>query len=135
MDRNSGWSSAQSADFCALLAAGLPTTTPVRAQRTGNNTTPGTTSPNTEQQAYFANTVTRAILPLFKKSGKPFVLLYWSRDPDGTQHYQGDSLNKLVPGINGPTSKAGLRNADNNLKQILDTINSDAELAATRTFL
>jgi hypothetical protein len=114
----------------ALLAAGLPTTTPARAQRTGNNTTPGTTSPNTEQQAYFANTVTRAILPLFKKSGKPFVLLYWSRDPDGTQHYQGDSLNKLVPGINGPTSKAGLRNADNNLKQILDTINSDAELAA-----
>src|SRR6266550_42846 len=114
----------------ALLAAGLPTTTPVRAQRTGNNTTPGTTSPNTEQQVYFANTVTRAILPLFKKSGKPFVLLYWSRDPDGTQHYQGDSLNKLVPGINGPTSKAGLRNADNNLKQILDTINSDAEMAA-----
>jgi hypothetical protein len=114
----------------ALLAAGLPTTTPVRAQRTGNNTTPGTTSPNTEQQAYFANTVTRAILPLFKKSGKPFVLLYWSRDPDGTQHFQGDSLNKLVPGINGPTSKAGLRNADNNLKQILDAINSDAEMAA-----
>jgi len=115
----------------ALLAAGLPTTTPVRAQHTGNNTTPGTTSPNTEQQAYFANTVTRAILPLFKKNGKPFVLLYWSRDPDGTQHFQGDSLNKLVPGINGPTSKAGLRNADNNLKQILDTINSDAELAAS----
>ena len=114
----------------ALLAAGLPTTTPVRAQRTGNNTTPGTTSPNTEQQAYFASTVTRAILPLFKKNGKPFVLLYWSRDPDGTQHFQGDSLNKLVPGINGPTSKAGLRNADNNLKQILDTISSDAEMGA-----
>jgi arylsulfatase A-like enzyme len=114
----------------ALLRAGLPTTTPPRNQPTGNNTTPGTLTPNTEQQAYFANAVTRAILPLFKKSGKPFVLLYWSRDPDGTQHYQGDSLNKLVPGINGPTSKAGLRNADNNLKQILDAINSDAEMAA-----
>jgi len=113
-----------------LVRAGLPTATPARNQPTGNNTTPGTTSPNTEQQGYFANTVTRAILPLFKKSGKPFVLLYWSRDPDGTQHYQGDSLNKLVPGINGPTSKAGLRNADNNLKQILDAINSDAEMAA-----
>ncbi len=113
-----------------LIRAGLPTTTPARNQPTGNNTTPGTLTPNTEQQAYFANTVTRAILPLFKKSGKSFVLLYWSRDPDGTQHYQGDSLNKLVPGINGPTSKAGLRNADNNLKQILDTINSDAEVAA-----
>src|SRR6266436_220834 len=113
-----------------LLRAGLPTATPARNQPTGNNTTPGTTSPNTEQQGYFANTVTRAILPMFKKSGKPFVLLYWSRDPDGTQHYQGDSLNKLVPGINGPTSNAGLRNADNNLKHILDAINSDAEMAA-----
>jgi hypothetical protein len=67
---------------------------------------------------------------MFRKSGKPFVLLYWSRDPDGTQHFQGDSLNKLVPGINGPTSKAALTNADNNLKQILNYIHSDPELAA-----
>ena len=67
---------------------------------------------------------------MFMKSGKPFALLYWSRDPDGTQHFQGDSLNKLVPGINGPTSKAALKNADNNLKQILDYINSDPQLAA-----
>ena len=36
----------------------------------------------------------------------------------------------MVPGINGPTSKAALRNADNNLKQILDYINSDPQLAA-----
>jgi hypothetical protein len=67
---------------------------------------------------------------MFVKSAKPFALLYWSRDPDGTQHFQGDSLNTLVPGINGPTSKAALRNADNNLKQILDYINSDPQLAA-----
>jgi hypothetical protein len=113
-----------------LLRAGLPTATPTRTQRTGNNVTPGTTSPNTEQQGYYADAVTRVILPMFKESGKPFVLLYWSRDPDGTQHFQGDSLNKLVPGINGPTSKAALRNADNNLKQILDYIHSDPELAA-----
>jgi hypothetical protein len=70
------------------------------------------------------------ILPLFKNSGKPFALLYWSRDPDGTQHFQGDSLNTLMPGINGPTSKAALKNADNNLKQILNYINSDPALAA-----
>jgi Type I phosphodiesterase / nucleotide pyrophosphatase len=70
------------------------------------------------------------ILPMFVKSGKPFALLYWSRDPDGTQHFQGDSLNQLVPGINGPTSKAALKNADNNLKQILDYINGDPQLAA-----
>ena len=39
---------------------------------------------------------------------KPFVLLFWSRDPDGTQHYQGDSLQHLTPGINGPTALAGV---------------------------
>src|SRR3982074_1375682 len=113
-----------------LLAAGLPIATPKREQPTGNNTTPGTTHPNIEQQEYFANAVTRVILPLFKKSGKPFVLLYWSRDPDGTQHFQGDGLNKFVPGINGPTSKAALRNADNNLKETLEYTESGTEAAA-----
>jgi len=114
----------------ALVAAGLPTMTPTRNQPTGNNTIPGTKEANVKQQAYFADATTRAILPMFKKSGKPFVLVYWSRDPDGTQHFQGDSLNQLVPGINGPTSKAGLKNADNNLKQILDWIQTDPELTA-----
>jgi arylsulfatase A-like enzyme len=114
----------------ALASAGLPLVTPARVQPTGNNTTPGTKDTNHVQQAYFADATTKVVLPMFMKSGKPFALLYWSRDPDGTQHFQGDSLNKLVPGINGPTSKAALRNADNNLKQILDYINSDPEMAA-----
>ena len=114
----------------ALRRAGLGTATPKRDQPTGNNTTPGTLHPNNVQQAYFADATSDVILPMFKESGKPFVLLYWSRDPDGTQHFQGDSLNSLVPGINGPTSKAGLRNADNNLKQIWDYIQSDPVLAA-----
>jgi hypothetical protein len=30
--------------------------------------------------------------------GKPFVLAYWSRDPDGTQHGQGNSLGQVTPG-------------------------------------
>jgi arylsulfatase A-like enzyme len=114
----------------ALVNAGLPTATPVRNQPTGNNTTPGTKEPNSVQQAYFADAISKVILPMFVNSGKPFALLYWSRDPDGTQHFQGDSLNRLTPGINGPTSKAALKNADNNLKQILDYINSDPQLAA-----
>ena len=114
----------------ALVNAGLPLTTPARVQPPGNNTTPGTTETNYVQQAYFADATTKVILPMFMKSEKPFALLYWSRDPDGTQHFQGDSLNKLIPGINGPTSKAAIRNADNNLKQILDYINSDPQLAA-----
>src|SRR5579863_7760804 len=114
----------------ALMNAGLPTTTPARVQPTGNNTTPGTKDPNVIQQAYFADATAKVILPMFIKSGKPFALLYWSRDPDGTQHFQGDSLNKLVPGINGPTSKAALKNADNNLKQILGCIDDDPQVAA-----
>ena len=59
---------------------------------------------------------------MFRKDEKPFVVVFWSRDPDGTQHNQGDSLNQLSPGINGPTSKAAVRNADNNLKQIADMV-------------
>ena len=114
----------------ALVSAGLPLATPARVQPTGNNTTPGTMDTNHIQQAYFADAASKVILPMFVKSGKPFALLYWSRDPDGTQHFQGDSLNKLVPGINGPTSKAALKNADNNLKQILDYINTDPQVAA-----
>ena len=113
-----------------LVNAGLPTATPVRTQPAGNNTSAGTTSPNYGQQAYFADATTRVILPRFKKTGKPFVIVYWSRDPDGTQHNQGDSLNQLVPGINGPTSMAAVKNADTNLKQILSYLDSDPELAA-----
>jgi hypothetical protein len=120
----------------ALLRAELPTVAPKRDQSTGDNTTPGTMHPNKVQQAYFADAISKVILPMFKQSGKPFILLYWSRDPDGTQHFQGDSLNTLVPGINGPTSRAGLRNADDNLKQIWDYIQNDPLLAAnTNVFI
>jgi hypothetical protein len=125
----------------ALTTAGLPTASPSRSNGcgstdpcnngfSGNNETPGTTSANLVQQQYFTDATTKAILPAFKANGNPFVLVFWSRDPDGTQHNQGDSLNTLVPGINGATSKASVKNADNNLKQILEYINSDPELAA-----
>jgi arylsulfatase A-like enzyme len=114
----------------ALAGAGLPTAAPARNQPAGNNETPGTMQPNTVQQQFFAHSVTKVILPMFVRRAKPFALLYWSRDPDGTQHFQGDSLNKLTPGINGPTSKAALKNADNNLKQILDYLAANPELAA-----
>jgi Type I phosphodiesterase / nucleotide pyrophosphatase len=119
----------------ALKNAGLSTTTPARVQPSGNNAIPGTLNPNTVQQAYFADVTTKVILPLFQQARKPFLLVYWSRDPDGTQHNQGDSLNKLTPGINGPTSKAGLRNADDNLKQVLDYVRSDKELDANTDIL
>jgi hypothetical protein len=117
--------------LAALTGAGLPGATPARHQGAGNSNSPGTHDANLAQQRYFADAATRAVLPLFRQRGRSFVLLYWSRDPDGTQHNQGDSLNALSPGINGPTSKAAVRNADDNLRQILDFIRADAELAAT----
>jgi hypothetical protein len=61
---------------------------------------------------------------MFKARDKPFVMVYWSRDPDGTQHNQGDSLGGLLPGINGVTSLAAIRNADNNLAKLLEALHS-----------
>ena len=114
----------------ALKAAGLSFKAPDRSNgqpntqenngNPGNSEQPGTLAPNTVQQKYFADCFTKAVLPEFVSAKKPFVVVFWSRDPDGTQHNQGDSLNKLVPGINGGTSKAAVRNADDNLKQILE---------------
>jgi hypothetical protein len=107
-----------------LSKAGLPLKAPARGQNgaSGTNAIPGTLCPNNDQQQYFADVTTEVILPRFKEAGRNFVLVYWSRDPDGTQHNQGDSLGGLVPGINGPTSRLAVRNADNNLKQIIQSI-------------
>jgi hypothetical protein len=103
-----------------LKTANLPLAAPTRGANgnPGNVTTPGTKSANVVQQDYFAAVTTRVVLPLFKERNKPFVLVFWSRDPDGTQHNQGDSLNALTPGINGPTSLAAIRNADDDLARI-----------------
>src|SRR5262249_45145711 len=103
-----------------LTAAGLPVKAPSRGTNgaAGNATTPGTTVANVEQQRYFVDVATRVVLPLFKERQAPFVLVYWSRDPDGTQHNQGDSLNRLMPGINGPTSLAAIKNADDDLARL-----------------
>src|SRR5262245_10535378 len=104
----------------AMTKAGLPLVTPGRGDngKAGDAKTPGTTAANVAQQAYMANAATKVVLPMFKARNKPFVLVFWSRDPDGSQHNTGDSLNTITPGINGPTSMAGIRNADDNLAQI-----------------
>jgi hypothetical protein len=103
-----------------LKNAGLPLATPSRGANgtPGTFAKPGTLSTNLVQQDYFTSVVTRVVLPIFKQRNKPFVLVFWSRDPDGTQHNQGDSLNLLTPGINGPTSRAAIRNADDDLARI-----------------
>jgi hypothetical protein len=121
-----------SADTLALLkAAGLPPAPPPRTQSAGTNTVPGTRAANVDHQQWFADAATKAILPAFAKSVEPFVLVYWSGDPDYTQHAQGDSLNQLSPGINGATSTAAIQNADRNLMQILDYLDANPEVRDT----
>ena len=129
--------------WIALTDAGLPLAAPNRGgnARIGTSTTPGTTEANVAQQKYFADVAAKVVLPMFKESNKPFVLVFWSRDPDGTQHNHGDSLLKVEPGINGPTSLAAIRNADDNLAQLraaLDKLdlsaNTDIIIAADHGF-
>jgi hypothetical protein len=116
----------------ALSAASLPLATPPRGEngKAGTATTAGTTSANVAQQDYFADVATKVVLPMFKARNRPFVLVFWSRDPDGTQHNQGDSLNELTPGINGPTSLAAIKNADNDLARLRKAL-TDLGLAET----
>jgi hypothetical protein len=120
----------------ALTKANLPLATPSRGDngKSGDAKTPGTVVPNTAQQAYFADAASKVVLPMFKERGKPFVLVFWSRDPDGSQHNTGDSLNTVIPGINGPTSLAGIKNADNNLAQLRKALD-DLGLAATTNII
>jgi hypothetical protein len=107
-----------------LTKNSLPLITPSRGEngKSGDSKIPGAKVANIEQQQYFVDATTKVILPLFKQRKKPFIIVYWSRDPDGTQHNHGDSLNQLVPGINGPTVQAAKRNVDNNLAQIRATL-------------
>jgi hypothetical protein len=121
----------------ALAKAGLPLASPSRGDngKAGDARTPGTVVPNTAQQAYFADIASKVVLPMFKERSKPFVLVFWSRDPDGTQHNTGDSLNTVTPGINGPTSLAGIKNADNNLAQLRKALDDLGLTAATNVMI
>ena len=72
----------------ALTKANLPLVAPSRGDnaKAGDAKTPGTLVANIAQQAYFADVATKVVLPMFKARSKPFVLVFWSRDPDGSQH-------------------------------------------------
>jgi hypothetical protein len=116
----------------AAAAIGLQSAAPSRGDngKAGDFQTPGTKVANVVQQDYFIAATTKVVLPLFKARNKPFVLIYWARDPDGTQHGQGDSLNTLMPGINGPTSSAAIKNTDDDLRRLRETLR-DLGLAET----
>ena len=106
-----------------MLKLGIPLDTPSRSngfpeigfcvqQWKRRNQKPGTLRPNELQQQWMVDVATQAVLPMFAESDKPFVMVFWSRDPDASQHNNGDSFQQLVPGVNGPTSMAGIQNAD-----------------------
>lgn len=120
----------------AMTAAGLPLATPSRGDngKSGDAKTPGTVIANTAQQNYLVDVATKIVLPMFKARNKPFVLVYWSRDPDGSQHNHGDSLNSVTPGINGPTSLAAIKNADDNLASLRKALD-DLGLSASTNII
>jgi hypothetical protein len=89
---------------------------PIDAPPRSDNGKTGTFIANLAQTQYFLEVTLKVVLPEFKKRGRPFVIVYWSRDPDGTQHTQGDG------GINGPTSMTALRTADGALAAIEQTL-------------
>ena len=104
-------------------------------QATGADQVPKTSIPNVAQQQYLLAAATKVVLPALKARNKPFVLLYWSRDPDATQHAQTDSPGAVMPGINGPTAHAAITDADTNLKGLLDALNSLGLAKTTDVFV
>ena len=110
--------------LAAFKAAGVA---PMAEDR-GLNGSPGTYDmagvwvANVQQQDWMTDAAAKVLLPYFKAKATPFFMVFWSRDPDGTQHFQGDSLNTLTPGINGKTSLAAIRNADNDLARLRETL-------------
>ena len=105
------------------------------AKATGADAPASTSTPNLTQQAYLLSTTAQVLIPALKKSGKPFAMLFWSRDPDATQHGADESNGKLVPGINGINAHAAIYNADSNLKGILDALKLSGLAGNTDVFV
>jgi len=107
----------------ALQAAHLPLTPPQRALN------------NRAQQDWFASVATDVLMPRLRESGRPFVMLFWSPDPDSTQHSQTDNLNALTPGINGSSSRAAVAGAAGDLQRIRDALSANQLAATTNVFV
>ena len=96
---------------------------------------PASQVPNIPQEVWLMKATTRIVLPHFKESGKPFALLFWSRDPDMSQHNTKDSVGETVPGINGASGKAGTRDADTTLGELLAALKSQGLDKTTDVFV
>ena len=121
----------------AIVAAGL-STNPDDHKSNGSMYTDSKTGlkvANVAQQKWMTDVATKVVLPRFIKSGQPFALVYWSRDPDGTQHNTGDAINQLNPGINGPTALSGVRNASDNLQALIDALKAQGVYNNTDIFV
>ncbi|HXJ19792.1 MAG TPA: alkaline phosphatase family protein [Polyangia bacterium] len=116
--------SAGGVPLAPAIAAALKTTL-------GADKPPPKQTPNFLQQEFLTAAVTRVILPEFQRRGRPFVLVFWSRDPDVTQHNQKDGATDWKVGINGETSRQAVQNADRSLATILAAIQATPELAAS----
>jgi arylsulfatase A-like enzyme len=98
-------------------------------------TAPKTDVPNTVQQQYLVAVATKVVLPKLASSGHPFAMLYWSRDPDASQHSAKDSLGKLSPGINSPGGRAGIKDADDTLAALLSALKAQGLDKTTDVFV
>jgi len=96
---------------------------------------PAVQVPNIPQEVWLMKATTRIVLPHFAGAGKPFAMLFWSRDPDMSQHNTKDSVGEYVPGINGPSGKAGTRDADTMLGEILATLKEQGLDKTTDVFV
>jgi arylsulfatase A-like enzyme len=98
--------------------------------------------PNIPQEVFLMKATTRIVLPHFKQAGKPFALLFWSRDPDMSQHNLLDSVGEHAPGINAQSGLAGTRDADTILGELRQALkdqgldgNTDIFVTADHGFL
>ena len=96
---------------------------------------PKTTLPDYDQEVWQMKATTRIVLPHFAEAGKPFALLFWSRDPDITQHGAIDSLGEYSPGINGISALAAARHADSELGALLQALKEQGLDKTTDVFV
>ena len=100
-----------------------------------DNETPPKSAPNIAQEVQLMRATTRIVLPHFAKTKRPFALVFWSRDPDTTQHDARDSIGEYSPGINGPSGRAAVHNADTMLGELLAALKTQGLDGNTDVFV
>lgn len=115
----------------AMKVAGLDPVAPSRPKPNGRFTDQA----NIVQQRWLTDVTAKVVLPRLKASGRPFVMLFWSRDPDATQHEQCDAPCAIRPGINGPSSMAAIRNASDTLGRLRQALRDQGLEDTTDIFL